>query len=112
MRPAESFTTICWLLQKVVSMFRDSCGARLHWGKAGWPEHATCFDGAKEYNTTWCQFGCAVHELDPGSKFQSMADVWRWNMTRNSVVVNPGSCCTSAGFSDDCQCSSAACDVA
>lgn len=33
------------------------CGpARLHWGKAGWPS-VKCFDGAKEYPNTWCDFG-------------------------------------------------------
>ena len=45
---------------KVVSLFRERCGARLHWGKAGWPEHAKCFDGGKEYPNTWGHFGCAV----------------------------------------------------
>ena len=101
------------VLQNVVSMFRDKCKARLHWGKAGWPEHAACFDGAAEYNSTWCNFGCAVAELDPDGKFQSMANIWRWNMTRNGQIVSPGSCCTSAGFAAECQCStSSACSTA
>lgn len=26
-----------------------------HWGKAGWPTHARCFDGAAEYGTAWCR---------------------------------------------------------
>ncbi len=46
--------------QEVVSIFRRECGARLHWGKAGWPQWAACFDGAAEYPNTWCHFGCAV----------------------------------------------------
>ena len=41
-------------------IFRRECGARLHWGKAGWPQYAACFDGAREYPATWCHFGCAV----------------------------------------------------
>ena len=46
--------------QAIVSIFRHQCGARLHWGKAGWPRWAPCFDGAEEYPSTWCHFGCAV----------------------------------------------------
>lgn len=45
--------------QAVLRVFRSPvCGsARLHWGKAGWTQHAQCFDGAKEYPNTWCDFG-------------------------------------------------------
>ena len=43
-----------------MALLRQRCGARLHWGKAGWPEHAKCFDGGKEYPNTWGHFGCAV----------------------------------------------------
>ena len=43
-----------------MEVFRRQCGARMHWGKAGWPAHAACFDGAAEYPDTWCDFGCAV----------------------------------------------------
>ncbi len=46
--------------QDMVSLFRDKCQARLHWGKAGWPKFAACFDGAIEYPDSWCHFGCAV----------------------------------------------------
>ena len=44
-------------------IFRQDCGARLHWGKAGWPQWGACFDGAREYPDTWCHFGCAVQVL-------------------------------------------------
>ncbi len=50
---------------RVVELFRQRCGARLHWGKAGWPQHATCFDGAEEYPDSWCHFGCAVQVRAP-----------------------------------------------
>ena len=43
-------------------LLEERCQARLHWGKAGWPAHARCFDGAVEYGSDWCQFGCAVRE--------------------------------------------------
>lgn len=46
--------------QRIMQLFRQRCGARLHWGKAGWPQHAKCFKGSVEYPTTWCHFGCAV----------------------------------------------------
>lgn len=80
--------------ERSVQLFRERCGARLHWGKvrrgmpggrfdetllqwtwggpnptqpvplfpvqAGWPSHAKCFDGSKEYPKTWCHMGCAV----------------------------------------------------
>lgn len=39
----------------------SSCNGRLHWGKGGWPEYASCFDGSKEYPDTWCHYGCAAH---------------------------------------------------
>ena len=81
----------------------DVCGrARLHWGKAGHAEHAPCFDGAAEYGDAWCDFGCAVQALDPGSKFESEAgtDVWQWHArTRGSnVVPRFADCCTGAGL--------------
>lgn len=49
--------------QEVMRIFRQDCGARLHWGKAGWPQWAACFDGAREYPDSWCHFGCAVQVL-------------------------------------------------
>ncbi|KXZ42035.1 hypothetical protein GPECTOR_218g459 [Gonium pectorale] len=53
-------------------------GARLHWGKAGWPD-AGCWHGDKEFPDTWCDFGCAVRELDPSGKFADSApDRWNW----------------------------------
>ncbi|KAK9839103.1 hypothetical protein WJX74_009638 [Apatococcus lobatus] len=89
---------------QMVGLFRDKCQARLHWGKAGWPEFASCFDGATEYPDSWCDFGCAVQELDPCSKFESMSNVWQWNATKGASPVDFASCCGSDGFSTDCQC--------
>ncbi|KAK9796706.1 hypothetical protein WJX73_006743 [Symbiochloris irregularis] len=91
-------------LHTVIDIFRTQCGARLHWGKAGWPQHAPCFDGAVEYNTSWCQFGCAVQELDPFSKFSSTSNIWSWNAQSDGQQVSFGSCCTSKGFSANCTC--------
>lgn len=91
--------------QTVISLFREKCGARLHWGKAGWPEHAACFDGAKEYPQSWCDYGCAVRELDPTGKFDPISSVWQWNATRGGKAVEDfGACCTPEGFSDACTC--------
>lgn len=50
----------CCMVQTVISLFHDKCQARLHWGKAGWPEHEPCYDGSVHLPNTWCQFGCAV----------------------------------------------------
>ena len=47
-------------MQTVISLFHDKCQARLHWGKAGWPEHEPCYDGSIHLPQTWCHFGCAV----------------------------------------------------
>ena len=89
----------------VMNYFLDNCDARLHWGKAGWPTHTPCFDGAEDYPETWCDFGCAVVELDPDGKFRSESDVWRWAASRAGEAVQDfGSCCTSAGFSSQCVC--------
>lgn len=90
--------------QTVISLFREKCDARLHWGKAGWPEHAQCFDGAKEYPETWCDFGCAVNELDPTGKFDPISSVWQWNAERDGKEVDLASCCTADGFSSQCTC--------
>jgi FAD/FMN-containing dehydrogenase len=92
--------------QKVIALFREKCGARLHWGKAGFPRHAPCFDGAVEYGESWCNFGCAVNELDPDSKFQSEWNGWRFKATRGEgEEVQFSSCCTAEGFNSDlCQC--------
>jgi len=51
-----------------VRILRSDCGARLHWGKAGWPQWAACFDGAREYPDTWCHFGCAVQARAPAAQ--------------------------------------------
>ena len=91
---------------RVVRLLRsETCRGRLHWGKAGWPTHTPCFDGAEDYPETWCDFGCAVVELDPDGKFRSESDVWRWAASRAGEAVQDfGSCCTSAGFSSQCVC--------
>lgn len=86
-----------------------ACGpARLHWGKAGWPQYAACFDGVKEY-TRWCDFGCAVQEMDPKGKFAGKSDVWVWRAVNKTSGMEVGlaSCCSPAGFDTlHCLCSS------
>lgn len=93
---------------EVIRLFREECGARFHWGKAGWPQFASCFDGATEYPDTWCHFGCAVSELDPKGKFagagQGATNVWTWSATKNGQEVPFESCCSSSGFSSSCKC--------
>lgn len=70
----------------------DRCmGSRIHWGKAGWPEEG-CWDGSREYPESWCDFGCAVHELDPNGKFSSSSTIWNWE------GANLHRCCTANGF--------------
>lgn len=78
-----------------------TCGGRLHWGKAGWPQFAAPFDGAQEYSYAWCDFGCAVRELDPEGKFAGLAPVWKWD------GADLEACCSSQGFSRACACGSA-----
>lgn len=51
-------------MQKLVELVKDTCDARLHWGKAGWPRYNGCFDGSTVFGATWCDFGCAV-EVSP-----------------------------------------------
>ena len=90
---------------EVLDYFLDQCDARLHWGKAGWPTHQPCFDGAEDYPESWCDFGCAVQELDPGGKFRSESDVWRWSASRAGSAVEFSSCCSSSGFlKSECVC--------
>lgn len=101
-KPNEDFQAIMQILRSPV------CGpARLHWGKAGWPQWATCFDGAKEY-PKWCDFGCAVRELDPSGKFAGTSDVWQWAAVdrASGQGVEFGSCCGPSGF-DSARCSCA-----
>ncbi|PNH11479.1 D-arabinono-1,4-lactone oxidase [Tetrabaena socialis] len=67
-------------------------GARLHWGKAGWPD-AGCWHGDKEFPNTWCDFGCAVRQLDPKDKLRDSApDRWTWE------GVPLEQCCGPDGF--------------
>ena len=90
----------------VMRYLLDECDGRLHWGKAGWPDLLPDFDGATVY-PKWCDFGCAVAELDPTSKFQAdAADVWRWTATQDGYVVGDfwASCCDADGFSGACVC--------
>ena len=78
----------------------------MHWGKAGWPQHAPCFDGSVEYPQTWCHFGCAVKQLDPTDKFASASNVWSWRATRGGADVPLEQCCSpDTGFDyQACQC--------
>ena len=75
----------------------DTCRGRMHWGKSGWP--AAGFRGAAEYPSTWCDFGCAVRELDPGGKFRARTPVWDWSTN------DMDACCGPDGFKHDvCTC--------
>ena len=75
----------------------DVCQGRMHWGKSGWP--AAGFRGAAEYPATWCDFGCAVRELDPAGKFRARTPVWDWSA--NDMAA----CCGPDGFKHDvCTC--------
>ncbi|GLC54135.1 hypothetical protein PLESTB_000827700 [Pleodorina starrii] len=82
-------------------------GARMHWGKAGWPD-AGCWHGDKEYPDTWCDFGCAVRQLDPNGKFQDSApDRWNWD------GVPLDSCCVAdVGFKRAAEDPACVCKVA
>lgn len=119
--------------QRITQLFRQRCGARLHWGKEGWTRHSKCFDGATEYPNTWCHFGCAVQvrgwgqgsmcvqgaplsparppshasprqDFDPTGKFKSEWDGWVFNARRGGANVTFASCCTPAGFLAACTC--------
>ncbi|KDD75423.1 hypothetical protein H632_c692p2 [Helicosporidium sp. ATCC 50920] len=90
--------------EEVMKFFRYNCDARLHWGKAGWPQYASCFDGAQEYQEQWCHFGCAVNQLDPTSKFAPETNLWQWHATKGGQAVDFASCCDSSGFKSECQC--------
>ena len=58
----------------------------------GWPDPG-CWHGDKEFPDTWCDFGCAVQQLDPGSKFVGSApDRWTW------AGVDMARCCGPTGF--------------
>jgi FAD/FMN-containing dehydrogenase len=98
---------------RVVEIFMNcSDAARFHWGKWGWVKYQPCFDGAVKYPETWCDFGCAVNQLDPTNKFSSESNVWRWNATSvdGEQVADFGSCCTPQGF-DKAVCKCAASPV-
>lgn len=75
--------------------------ARLHWGKAGWPDPG-CWNGAEVYPDTWCDFGCAVLDLDPAGKFVSdFLGVWYWG------GAHLHKCCNADGYDksrDGCDC--------
>lgn len=93
---------------RLAQMFLEgNCRGRYHWGKAGWAKHIPCFDGAATYGEGWCDFGCAVSELDPTDKFAGESWVWHWNATREGQPVEFSSCCTPEGFNKAaCACAS------
>jgi hypothetical protein len=92
---------------RIAELFLTRCNARLHWGKYGQPQLDQCFDGAKSYPQSWCDFGCAVNQLDPTGKFSSESTIWRWKATRNGQAAEFASCCTPQGFNkNQCQCAS------
>lgn len=95
---------------EVIDLFVTKCNARLHWGKSGWDKSTgcanCCFDGAAEYGTDWCHFGCAVNSLDPTGKFSGISQVWQWAASLGGAPVPFPSCCTPDGFSASCKCDS------
>jgi len=84
--------------KRAMAVLRGSpkcAGARLHLGKAGWPEPG-CWRGDDEYGDRWCDFGCAVRALRAEDKFASAApDRWTWR------GVDLEACCGSDGFRAD-----------
>ena len=81
--------------QSVITILRsDTCKGRLHWGKAGFPNPG-CFDGSKEFGTSWCHFTCAARVLDPDDKFvptQTVTDVF------SSEGFDKDECCDGDGL--------------
>ena len=90
--------------QAVWTLLRSpTCKGRMHWGKDGWPSSSHpewAFNGFKEYPHSWCDFGCAVHDLDPKGKFRALSS--------STVFAWPGpdfdKCCTPDGFLPSCSC--------
>jgi len=75
--------------QAVWSLLRSPvCQGRMHWGKTGWV--GSGFKGAAEYSDTWCDFGCAVSELDPTHKFASLSPIWNWSTNDMGACCIPG----------------------
>eukprot|EP00854_Cymbomonas_tetramitiformis_P015791 gene15791-18723_t len=63
-----------WIHRVLAAMRGPRCRGRMHWGKAGWNEHAQRFNGSEEYPQSWCDFGCFVKEMDPNGKFQGQVE--------------------------------------
>ena len=75
--------------QAVWALLRSPvCQGRMHWGKTGWV--GSGFKGAAEYPDTWCDYGCAVHELDPTGKFKSLSPIWDWSANDMQACCIPG----------------------
>ena len=81
--------------QRVVRLLRsETCQGRLHWGKAGWPDDSSCFDGSKEYGESWCAFACAAFSVDPSDKFVPADSVFE--RFHDSSRFNRERCCDAA----------------
>lgn len=72
--------------KQVVETFLDTCQARMHWGKSGWDGFQPCYDGTKDY-PKWCDFGCAVKQLDPENKFSGTSNVFEFRALKNGQEV-------------------------
>ena len=81
----------CVLSSSIVSMSAEHPTSSWLQGKAGFPEPG-CFEGAKEFPDTWCDFGCAIRQLDPHNKFDDQSMVW------NYEGVDLDKCCNEHGF--------------
>eukprot|EP00243_Klebsormidium_subtile_P003714 TRINITY_DN17304_c0_g1_i1.p1 TRINITY_DN17304_c0_g1~~TRINITY_DN17304_c0_g1_i1.p1 ORF type:complete len:664 (+),score=144.66 TRINITY_DN17304_c0_g1_i1:104-1993(+) len=94
-----------WQVEHIVKIMLSHNG-RLHWGKAGLDEFGRCFSGAEQWGKSWCDFGCAVQELDPAPrKFQSSSPIWTWHAKKGARAVSHfQDCCTADGFSPLCTC--------
>jgi len=90
---------------KVIEFFTDECNARLHWGKSGFIQSGSNYDLVEHYGENWCNFGCAVAQLDPGRKFQGDSNIWSWNAQIDGEDVPFISCCSNQGFmANKCTC--------
>lgn len=62
----------------------------------------------EKFPDTWCDFGCAVQELDPAGKFAGESWVWKWAAERGGQPADYASCCGPDGFNKaECTCASA-----
>eukprot|EP01026_Neomeris_dumetosa_P033564 TRINITY_DN2682_c0_g1_i3.p1 TRINITY_DN2682_c0_g1~~TRINITY_DN2682_c0_g1_i3.p1 ORF type:complete len:764 (+),score=89.46 TRINITY_DN2682_c0_g1_i3:67-2292(+) len=97
-------------IYRMFEMLYMECDGRLHWTSEAWNVLEQCFDGYDRYGDYWCNFGCALQEIDAEGAWRTQSPIWKFYAEDDSGELLTGPsltrCCIGGyGFASyKCQC--------